>query len=448
MVRTSSRFDDMRVGLGLALVLVGAPVAWIMRDVLHGGRSPIFSFLILVAGILFMANYTQLRRGRLYASLPEAGIVLAPFMIIIILAIVPMPFGLGGPTDTRQLIETGTLIAITLAAFSQPLARFRHAHRVTAVFGCLVVCGSLYYAIASAGSLGSFLLQGRFGGFGELNNGDSSAPITIGRIALTVIAAAWIWYRERPRSGNLPAVFFVAAVITAVPMFLLASSRTTMLGAGLTIFMALLAHAMRKRPSIPVIRRRRAFTLTRTRLAILLLATGAFAASASFIYEKFLPLIFNGMGFLLSGGLSLLSGSSGGGLAIDASAATRRAFYAQYFDTFNLVGHGYKAIFVDNPVAEAFYDLGLVGGFSYVIVVLVLPTKICLNLILRRNNPAIVNFSLVMYGMQLPMLFLSTTTYTLNNWVFIVVFYVIAGRFWTVESSAQNTHKARDGLTP
>ena len=418
-------FNAWRVGLGQAVVLVGAPLAWIGRDVLHGGRSPVYSALVLLAGILLSTNFSHLRRGKLRADLTQLGIVLAPIMIMTALAVAPFANGGISPMNTRQMIDNTVLMLLILAGYSQPLSEFRYIHRVTAILGCFVATVSLLYAISSVGNLADFVLNGRFGGFGEdAQSSTVSAPNTIAKIGLITIVAAWIWYKESDELRPLAATIVVAAAASAVPMFVLARSRTNMVSAIMALLIAIMLSGLRRRIYGGGITVRRRPRMTRLKLAFVCVLGTILMAGSSFLLEKFLPLVRAAWEFLGRGASAVFAGG------VDASASTRGSYLAHALDTFSLWGHGFNAAFIDNPVAEAFYDLGLIGGLGYLLVVVLIPLKICLDIVVKSHVPAFIKFSVVCYFVQMPFLFLSTTPYMLNNWTFVVIFYAIAGRYW------------------
>jgi len=421
---TAAEFNAWRVGLGQALVLVGAPLAWITRDLLHGGRSPAYSALLLLAGIFLSTDFSQLRRGTLRADLTHLGIVLPPIMIITVLAVAPFANGAISPMNMRQMIDNIVLAILIFASYSQPLSEFRYIHRATAMFGCFVATISLLYAISSVGNFADFVVNGRFGGFGDdAQSSNVSAPGTIAKIGLITLVAAWIWYKESNEFRPLAATFTVAAAVSAFPMFVLARSRTNMLGAALALLIAFILAGLRRRFYGRGVVVRRRSPMTRPKLAFICVVLVALMAGSGFLLEKFLPLIRLAWDFLGHGASAVFAGGA------DASAATRGSYLEHALDTFSLWGHGFNAAFIDNPVAESFYDLGMIGGLGYLLVAVLIPLKICLNIVLKSHVPAFIKFSVVSYFVQVPFLFLSNTPYMLSNWTFIVIFYALAGRY-------------------
>jgi len=387
-------------------VLVGAPLAWIGRDVLHGGRSPVYSAVLLLAGILLSANFTHLRRGKLCTDLTQLGIVAAPIMIMTALAIAPFANGAISSVNTRQMIDNCVLMVLILAGYSQPLSEFRYIHRVTAILGCFVATVSLLYAISSVGNFADFVVNGRFGGFGDdAQSASVSAPNTIAKIGLITVVAAWIWYKESDEFRPLAAAIIVASAMSAVPMFVLARSRTNMAGAIMALLVAVILSGLRRRIYGRSATVRRHARMTRLKLAFVCVLLMALAAGSGFLLEKFLPLIRVAFEFLGRGASAVFAGGS------DVSAATRGSYLAHALDTFSLWGHGFNAAFIDNPVAEAFYDLGLIGGLGYLLIAVLIPLKICLDIVVKSHVPTFIRFSVVCYFVQMPFLFLSTVLF-------------------------------------
>jgi hypothetical protein len=429
-----SSMEAIRVGIGVGIISVGVPVAWIARDLLRGGKSPVFTALLLLFGIALMADYAALRRGILRASRAELGFVLAPILVITALAflIVQSSHGAAAEYDKRQVLDDAVLAAMVFAGMSSPVSMYRISHRGVAAVGVVAGAAALLYAVTSIGSLVEFAASGRFGGIG--NGNESSAPLVVGKIAVLTLAAAWIWFREENKQKYLPAFALLGACVFAIPMLILSHSRTNMIGAGFVLILAGGVTLIR-RVLYPQQKRRRKRGVTRVDIVLFVFAVAVIAALWHEVGETLGSYAGSAVIFLKKGTLSLFSGGNsasalGSVAAFDASASDRRTFLAHALDTFQLTGHGFKAVFLDDPVLGAFCDLGLLLGAAYVLVVVLVPLKICLDLSLRAVLPAFIKYSMVAYLLQLPLLFLSNTPYTSLNWQFVILFYVIAGRYW------------------
>ncbi len=427
--------ESVLVSAGVALFLVGTPIAWLIRDLAHGGKSPVFRAVLLLCGILATGSLSEVRRGRLWATRTELGIMLIPLALFCVLAIAPvMPsdismdgtsLGVAGP-DSRLIINFLVIIVMILLGLSQPVSAYSGIHRSTALLGVGVSFMSLAYALSSVNRIADFFLYGRFGGFG-----DENAPFFMGQIGLFSLFSSWLWLKESRDAKFLPTAVFILSIVASGPMVLVARSRSNIFGALLAILGALTIAFIRRRLR-PELARLRKIVVTRRTLALLALSAialvvflflGADYLSAAF--DRVVNGITRGASTLLGGASSALTA-----LSTDTSADMRRDQYVRAIATFSFWGHGFNSLYVDDPVLCAFYDLGLVGGAAFVLVTLIIPLKICYDLLMRGAIPPFVSLAMCIYVLLLPNLFLSGTESFPFNWQDLALFYLVAGRYW------------------
>ncbi|MGH7942719.1 MAG: hypothetical protein ACREFR_16790, partial [Limisphaerales bacterium] len=307
--------------------------------------------------------------------------------------------------------------------------------RGVAIVGTFAAVASIAYAVSSVARFEDFISAGRFGGFGADQTGDTSSPLNVAKIAMVTLVAGWVWFRENRERRLWSGTALIVALASALPMFVLARSRTNMIGLGVLAMYAATATLLERRfgkRGPP-----KHFRLTRTKLALMSLALTLTIIGSAFIAKTIIPLINSALAFLGSGAASFFGDGHGvSGLSLDLSAADRLAYFNHALRTFSLWGHGFKSGFIDNPFFESFYDLGLIGGSIYAIITIILPIKISLDLIRGGQIPPYVKFAMAAYLSQVPRLFLSRTPYELNNWAFILLFYIVAGRFWSLDRVA------------
>lgn len=432
------RLDQVRVATGVALILVGIPLAWIARDVVHGGRSPVFTATLIVAGIGLILRFAAFRRGELLVNKAELALVLVPLLVITALAFggsLPPPDTADGTTgalqdagrlsiDNRQVISNLVVIGFALAGYSQPLSAFRYTQRAVAVVGVIAGGMSLAYTFSSIQRIADFAHMGRFGGVGD----DNSAPGTIAMVGAFTLVGAWVWFRERHPPSLVGSSFLFLALVTAVPMIVLSRSRTVMLGCVLAVGGAAAFGLIRQR-HFPKLRREKKRGFTRKEIAFWSVVGVVGLTVATIVAVKLSTMILIYWDFISRGAETVLG--SRRGLGVDNSAAQRHQYLAHSFDSFSLFGSGYKAMFVDNPVWGAFCDLGVIGGSVFLLVGVLIPLKICMDLALRPWTPPFVRFSIAVFVVFLPSLFLSNTPYVSTYWQYLVLFYVVAGRYWS-----------------
>lgn len=89
------------------------------------------------------------------------------------------------------------------------------------------------------------------------------------------------------------------------------------------------------------------------------------------------------------------------------------------------LGHGYRALWIDNPVLQSFYDGGILGFSVFVLITLVIP--ICLisrSLFYKSKHPVYI-FSSCLYVYYIPYLFLHGHPYSYAIWTNVIFFYSI-----------------------
>ena len=197
-------------------------------------------------------------------------------------------------------------------------------------------------------------------------------------------------------------------------------------------------------------RRKRSFYLSRTTLLTGSIAV-AVVLSLVVIGGDFLAVTLTRLlAGLTNGAASLLGAGTNAAevLAADGSAAFRRSQHAAAFAQFSLIGHGFQARFVDDPVVSAFSDLGLIGGVIFLIITLIVPLKICFDLLMRGAQHPFIKFSMCLYFIAIPNLFLSGTAYFYPNWQMVMIFYITVARQWrSMRLTEARTNSAASSLS-
>jgi hypothetical protein len=132
---------------------------------------------------------------------------------------------------------------------------------------------------------------------------------------------------------------------------------------------------------------------------------------------------------LASGTLSGYDVYVAGGLKeVDESAQTRAILHARVFSEFNIWGHGYDALYVDAPVLQAFYDLGLLGGLAFVLIALVVPLLWWVLRVRSGGLSAVERFPFLVYLFSLPNLILHGRPYDFSVWLPVMMLFCVMAR--------------------
>lgn len=402
-----------RASLGLGIVLSGLLVAWVARAVSGAGDSKIPAMLTFCIGLAFLGSWSNLSKGRLYGNwrtmIPV--LFLAPVCALSLFA--------AGTPDTVWA-ELLVVLSILFAIHTRPLHSFGPLPTSLVIVGSVGMVVTLVYAWAGMDSL--------FAGTAEISArlfaGDSKNPNYVSFVAgLVILATSFILWRDQPRL-TLPVVFVSSAMILALVVVIVAGTRSTFLGLFACLALALIGH-IRHRVHFP---RRSIRHLSSREMWGKMFALLIGIAAIVLIPSQLRDYVAGAGGGLLTtletGFRAYILGEASG----EVSAEIRRVLLEQALAHVNVVGHGYKALYVDFPILQAFFDLGLVGGLLFLAVAVLIPSISAFWLIAIRNRPAPVRFAGYVYIFFLPNLFLHGEPYDFLIWLPIVTFYALALR--------------------
>jgi len=119
---------------------------------------------------------------------------------------------------------------------------------------------------------------------------------------------------------------------------------------------------------------------------------------------------------------------AGGLREVDESAEARTMLRERAFSEFNMWGQGYDALYVDAPVLQAFFDLGLLGGLAFVLVTLVLPFGWWILKVRSSGISVEQRFPFLVYLFFLPNLILHGRPYDFSVWLPVMLLFCVIAR--------------------
>jgi hypothetical protein len=268
--------------------------------------------------------------------------------------------------------------------------------------------------------------------------------MTPATIAAFTLVATIIWLKTMPRFRMPPALFATAAIPASVLMLLAARARTVLVGVVLMAVVIGAMTAIRRRlipkAHVPVTvakgwsRSAIAYVLLLASVAIFFLYYVRFFENfwsimnqVSFVYDETSTYIWDAVEALVFGN----------SLA-DASTAARIRQVPVALDGLTLLGHGYKSNYIDFPLLQAYYDLGLVGGSLYFLVFVIIPLRVTSDLLLSAYRPPTIQLALACYLILFPRFFFAAEPYYYPTVVIVTFFYATAVRYWSRQTPARN----------
>jgi hypothetical protein len=353
-------FQYKRMSLGIAIYLIGHPIIFFFRDFVGLARGQTwFTATCLVGGLMLMIPGSILRKfyqPNMSATLPLMGwITLSIFYLFFV-----NPY-LGDPNFNmfRELVNYAMTLGFFFLLVSIPNDVKDHFVPVWAVF---TFFGNifLFYALLTSAT---YTLGARAAiSFSE--EGDAGNPHVFARNGFAGIFASFLLFKTRYIIVKLFAYFNLLFSIVTV---LLTQTRSVLLSFLITIAVYCFFHL---RPhNIKSGIRSLAQPLNLFVMVVIVGSTAAFIASKpqfidlmSLYFETFTDKFGN----VILTALGLNDDTT-----VDYSAAGRVTNVTYVYWLFDgrpdafLLGQGYRAMYIDVPVVEALFDLGVLGGYFF-----------------------------------------------------------------------------------
>lgn len=348
--------------LGLALIVAGQTLGWVIRGQTGGGKSILFPVGIILVGFTLLLHSSMLVRLRLYAPPLATATALLLLLVPVAALLLVDPDGLG-PFLIYQIFVIGVIAAVT---FNATVCFDRFTEALTLVAGASSLAPLLELAIGGVAR-----------GFARLAISGNDNTIIVGWTGGVAMLAAMVSAFSRRAGSTIWGAICGGVWLVGLAAALLSGTRSV-LGMVLLltpIYFLILrpprdaAHSVDAKPS--------AFWLV--------VIAGAIAAPTAAIAVLGVDTLtdISGRSFSrLLGALALFEGPGG---KVDESTAIRGQLAAESWATMSVWGKGVMALpyahgnlldYQHNAYLQAFYDLGLFGGGLYVILTLLVPLSL------------------------------------------------------------------------
>ncbi len=415
--RDSLGVHGYRHAMGAALIFSGLPLAWYSRVWFGKEDDRVFSIVLVAIALLLVTHWGRLIRGRFSVS---PFVALLPFLFVWPAMLMAWFFG---RSDDISALYLAFVSAFFLALLTSP----RHAFLMMPIAFFDI---ALIVALLSLGQFvffGPVLLLSEDADFGSrLFAGDSKNPNYLAFVAGLGLVAAFSKRKDWSGSGIVRWWLWVTGIPLLVVVWLLSGTRSVLLGFGLCLSSVVLQHVIAPR------RIRAAASLLdgnlpkTKRVWGLLSIWVPMAALISALIGNALVASTEG---LVSGTVAGFDVYVAGGLReVDESAEARTMLRERAFSEFNMWGQGYDALYVDAPVLQAFFDLGLLGGLAFVLVTLVLPFGWWILKVRSSGISVEQRFPFLVYLFFLPNLILHGRPYDFSVWLPVMLLFCVIAR--------------------
>lgn len=396
-----------RHSLGVGLLLAGLPSVWVVRGWLGAPQSQGFTIGLLLLGVLLVGRLPTAGRIRLYGQ---------PFAVLLLNASILslLTFSaLAAPTIDAGPASLALVLAVSLTMFTVPRNRFENIDLNLTVVGLASCSLVLIPVLAGEVSLGGARLPAG-------STASTNQVAFAGGIAVTM-GVYCLWRR----SYEVPTrILAGVAVLVGLAVIVLSQTRTVVFGLLLCTGLAVV-RAFWKRRSRLFARRKHPVPqrLQRSSLAVvgLILVTGVFLLSGNRSIKSY---AFGFADSMERGYQSLVFGNE----TEDISAGERRRDLKEVWSRSTVTGRGYRTLRVDAPLAQALYDMGILGGGGFAFITLLVPLLFVAHVALKPEPSHAELCGIYLYVVLLPNLFFHGTPYDFTEWLPVVVLFGLTAR--------------------
>lgn len=346
---------DFKKSLGLVLVFIGMQFNTAVKNVIPGIN---FSMVIMLLSAILLLDL----KGFFRIEISKKMLILMMFQLILLF------FAIASNKSTTQLISFHLylLAIIFVLSTNKEYVQF-------ACFGKVLfwISGFIAFVVLFQATNGFVQLSLSFDNTGKLWLDQGGDPITMSR-ALELNFIACLYYKEKNKLEKIATLIFIVADIVGILSF----SNRSVTACTIIVFFIWCRENLGRRIDI-----KKAVTIIVAVTVIAFLGT-----RVTYFSDK-----IDSMYMAMTSGLKTLLGFDTA--VFDPSAATRVRILADINKEFGnnfvknfLMGLGYNYTYVDRPIYQIFFDLGILGLILYMYFLLFIPLKILLKQLNRREN--------------------------------------------------------------
>lgn len=406
---------------GIALVLFGQPLAWMARFMMGAANDVAYSIAIMGLGLILAIDIRGWAPPRLHGrAWPNA---LAGFtLIIIIIMSIYSPYG-----DERDWMYLTAEAVFFITVNTCRTERLSSLPTAINQVSTLAIVLFLY----------QWLEQGGMFDNTRAYIGDSGSPNQLANVAVAaVLTGAQLLFSQRASLFSM--LNGTISLATGIFAIVVAQTRSVFFGIALWLIVVLFTVA-RRRSNRAQLHYVFWMALRITTISVV------FGSGLIFLqWDKVQSRLDLFEQYFVKGYDSFVLGEDN----IEESAETRRNLRQQTLDNLDPIGHGFKYLYIDFPLLQAFSDGGIAFGMLFLFTALLVPNAIALKMLISPHLSQMYALSALITIQEVPNLFLHGQPYDYSHWFLLAVEMAVASRFLLTSKEASRRKHATSGPTP
>lgn len=408
---------ERKHAIGFALTLVGLPIVWVLRGMFGiSGDGAAFSYVFMAAAVALLVRWTSLLRLRLYG--PSTPLL---WPIGFIVPSLLLGASAGAIEDWMYL---AFLLVVILGFYTVPMRAWRDLPYMLLMVS-FVACGlTLFDAM-----IGGVDLSGQ-----RLYAGDSGSPNQLSFVGGIAVVTALYLLKSRWALRGFKFYYVMASLPIGLIVILLSGTRSTIVGLALSAlgYSVYWVFSVGQGEGSKSIKRRSLLTLPRLLIGL----TIGYLLSVFLLPENvLLGYLDTLIDFLQRGYQAYFYGQ-----AVEESAEIRHRLLLYAFSHLTVGGEGFKALYVDFPLLQAFYDLGIIGGSLFLFVSVAVPAAFFKTILFSKKKYTIDLYGALIYLLFFPNLFVHGQPYDFSIWLPIILFYGVTIRSFVASKLSQRKY--------
>jgi hypothetical protein len=416
-------WSNLKYSYGVALIFCGLPIIWIIRDSVGASDSQIYSIVFMVIAlclIVYLPNLWKCIAEVIFPPLTDSYIKLLPLLFLIPALVASfLTSRLNDLGGVYIIFTIAFLIAINSVPYEK-LIFLPHAFLCISTIGCLFI---MYSTITNG-----VALEGQ-----RLVAGSTNSPGQVSYTGATAIISGFVLLHHQAKFlGTIFKTFIYISITLGTTVVVLTVSRSTLISLFLCLLVAalnkLLKTSTKTSQDLSFLKhnkKNKKYFIDKLEFQLLIIAVtiillmlywelifeylSPFFKILSIYQEKFIDYLKNGYQTYI------------GASSKEASAAIRRNNLHYALVNMNNWGYGYKALWVDFPLVQGFYDGGLIGGFLFLITSAIMPLFFVMRMLYQQKVDVIKSTCIYIYILAFPGLFLHGQPYDFYIWFRIIL---------------------------
>lgn len=387
---------------GIALVLFGQPLAWMARFMVGAANDILYSVAIMTLGLVLAVDFRGLTPPRIHGRLWPTALTGFTLLIIVLMSVYSDN---SGERDWMYFTAEAVFFLVVNTCRTQQLE-------------------SLPTAISQVSTLSIVLFliqwfqQGGMFASTRAYIGDSGSPNQLANVAIAAVLTG-VQLLFTPRSSIFQVILGTTSIATGIFAIIVAQTRSVFFGIALWILIVLFTVARRRSNKAQL---QYIFWMA-LRIGTISLI---FGSALLLVQRDKIQSRIEMLGeYFVRGYLSFVLGEDN----IEESAETRRNLRQQTLDELDPIGHGYKYLYIDFPLLQAFSDGGIAFGLLFLITALIVPNLMAVKMLISPHLSHFYVLAALITIQEVPNLFLHGQPYDYSHWFLLIVEMAIVSRF-------------------